>query len=80
MPSMTVLLSRSPLQTLSMASTQRPTRRRSARHAFEDEEALDVAAKRTRTETNGAGKTAASAKANGMAAKKAKAGEWVLRD
>lgn len=32
-----------------------------------------MAAKRTRTETNGAGKTAASAKTNGAAAKKAKA-------
>jgi len=80
MPSMTALLSRSPLQTLSMISTQRPTRRRSARHAFEDEEAPDVAVKRTRTETNGAGKTAASAKMSGAATKKAKAGEWILRD
>jgi len=77
---MTVLLSRSPLQTLSMTSTQRPTRRRSARHAFEDEEAPAMAAKRTRTETNEVGKAAASVKTDGPAAKKAKAGEWILRD
>ena len=38
-----------------------------------------MAAKRTRTETNEAGKTAASAKTNGAAARKAKAGEWILR-
>ena len=33
---MTTLITRSPLQILSMTSTQRPTRRRNARHAFDD--------------------------------------------
>lgn len=39
-----------------------------------------MAAKRTRTETNEVGKAAASVKTDGPAAKKAKAGEWILRD
>ncbi|KAF2137483.1 uncharacterized protein K452DRAFT_205115, partial [Aplosporella prunicola CBS 121167] len=59
---MTALVVRSPLQTLSMSSTQRATtttRRRSARHAFDAEEQHDAApiAKRSRTEpeTNGTG-------------------------
>ncbi|KAF2809056.1 uncharacterized protein BDZ99DRAFT_418655 [Mytilinidion resinicola] len=56
---MHALLSRSPLQTLSMASTQRPTRRRSARHAFEDESDAP-AIKRTRTEANGNGRAGGS--------------------
>ncbi|KAF2489659.1 hypothetical protein BU16DRAFT_575351 [Lophium mytilinum] len=54
---MHALLSRSPLQTLSMASTQQrtttTTRRRSARHAFEEEGEAAPAVKRTKTEVNG---------------------------
>ena len=33
---MTALITRSPLQILSMTSTQRPSRRRTARHAFNE--------------------------------------------
>ena len=38
---MTAIIARSPLQILSMTSMQRPSRRRNARHAFEEEEGND---------------------------------------
>ncbi|KAF2260175.1 kinetochore protein Mis13 [Lojkania enalia] len=51
---MNAVLARSPLQHLPMAANRTTTRRRSAKQAFEDDDA--PVAKRLRTETNGAGK------------------------
>jgi kinetochore protein Mis13/DSN1 len=65
---MQALLSRSPLTTLSMSSSQRPTRRRSARHAFEDESEAPAPVKRSRTETNGTGAATTNGNANGRMA------------
>lgn len=59
-----------------MSATQRPTRRRSAKHAFDDAEAPP--AKRTRTDTNAMGHATgrqANGKANGAKPKPTKTGE-----
>ncbi|OCK79386.1 hypothetical protein K432DRAFT_330320, partial [Lepidopterella palustris CBS 459.81] len=66
---MNALLTRSPLQTLSMTSTQRPTRRRSARNAFEEDEVPVV--KRAKTEVNGTNR--AATRTNGGTKKATKA-------
>ena len=68
-PPMTLVMTRPPLQTLDMASTQRATRRRTAYHAFDDEnEAAQPVAKRAKVDAakhiNG--------KVNGETSKKAK--------
>ena len=65
---MTVVLARSPLQPLHMATNRATARRRSARAAFEDDDAPAV--KRAKTETNGTAK-----KTNGATRKIAKTGE-----
>ncbi|CAI6340957.1 unnamed protein product [Periconia digitata] len=62
---MNAVLARSPLQSLLMAANRPTTRRRSAKSAFEDDDA--PAPKRVRTEINGTGK-----KANGAPRKAAK--------
>jgi hypothetical protein len=71
--SMTALYSRSPLQVITMQSTQRPTRRKTTRHLFDDED--EPPAKRSKldanTAVNGASKQA-SAKAPAPKPKKAK--------
>lgn len=53
---MTTLITRSPLQILSMTSTQRPSRRRNARHAFIEDNGEEDG------EGNRAGRGAAPAK------------------
>jgi kinetochore protein Mis13/DSN1 len=63
---MTTIFARSPLQTLPMAANRSTTRRRSAKQAFEDDDA--PAPKRPRTEVNGTSK-----RANGVTKKTAKA-------
>ncbi|KAF2112929.1 kinetochore protein Mis13 [Lophiotrema nucula] len=63
---MHAVYARSPLQNLPMATNRTMTRRRSVTQAFEDEDA--PAAKRAKTEVNGAGK-----RANGATKKAAKA-------
>ncbi|KAF2453618.1 Mis12-Mtw1 protein family-domain-containing protein [Lineolata rhizophorae] len=66
---MTAVIRREPLQTLNMSSTQRPARRRSARLAFEDDDAPPVKkAKTDATKTSDAG----GGKANGARSKKQK--------
>ncbi|KAL2357236.1 kinetochore protein-like protein Mis13 [Cryomyces antarcticus] len=71
---MTSTLTRAPLQTLSMTSSQPGTRRRSARLAFDEENDAPKAAKRTKTEAvpNGSGSQQATGRANGTAGNKAK--------
>lgn len=80
-----ILVHRSPLQTLSMASTQRgPTaRRRSARHAFDAEDQHHdeaPAGKRARkdaaAEANGTGKQQANGTGKGAAGRKARAAAY----
>lgn len=67
---MTAVMTREPLQTLNMASTQRTTRRRTVIHAFEDEdESAQPAAKRAKTEkqekqVNGTAKRAKACKSH----------------
>jgi hypothetical protein len=68
---MHAILIRSPLQSLPTAMNRPTTRRRSAKHGFDDEDA--PAAKRPKTEVNGTGK-----RTNGASKKAAKAGEWEL--
>ena len=51
---MTIVLARSPLEPLHMATNRASARRRSARTAFEDDDAPAV--KRAKTETNGTAK------------------------
>ena len=72
---MHAILVRSPLQSLPTAMNRPTTRRRSAKHAFDDEDAPTTTTKRAKTEVNGTGR-----KANGTgAARKARAaGELVL--
>ncbi|KAF2838087.1 hypothetical protein M501DRAFT_936475 [Patellaria atrata CBS 101060] len=72
---MTATFARSPLQVLNMASTQRPTRRRSARHAFDEEEVTIVPVKRSRMEKENNVGAKVNGKANGATGRKAKAGE-----
>lgn len=58
-PPMTVVMTREPLQTLNMASTQRTTRRRTVVHAFDEEnDSAQPTAKRAKIEkqVNGVGK------------------------
>ena len=69
---MNAVIARSPLQPLPTAMNRPTTRRRSVRHAFEDDDA--PVAKRAKTEVNGAGKKAAG----GATKKAAKAGELVF--
>jgi hypothetical protein len=67
---MTAVFARSPLQPLPMATNRATARRRSARTAFEDDDAPIV--KRAKTEANGPAK-----KTNGVTRKAAKTGELV---
>jgi hypothetical protein len=73
-PSMTALYSRSPLQLLTMSSSQRPTRRKT-RHTFDDDE--EPPAKRPKadiaTTSNGAAKSV-NGKPKTAAPKRSKAG------
>ncbi|KAF2432479.1 hypothetical protein EJ08DRAFT_609293 [Tothia fuscella] len=70
---MTTLYSRSPLQLLSMSTSQRPATRRKTRHTFDDEE--EPPAKKSKIDNaanaNGVSKTA-PAKSNGAAKKRSK--------
>jgi kinetochore protein Mis13/DSN1 len=70
---MTAILTRNPLQTLHMASTNRPnSRRRSTKREIEEEDA--PAPKRPKTELNGS--TKSGGRANSATKRGAKGGEF----
>lgn len=78
-PPMTSVYSRSPLHLINMQSTQRPSRRRTTRHLFNDED--EPPAKRSKLEENTAangGSKQANGKASAPKAKRPKRGTWTV--